>query len=131
MQIAGSVETDGADRIDGSIKGDVRAGKAVVIGKSGHVEGNIFTQDAVLSGRISGSVIAESRLEVQATAVIKGDIRARRMQLEEGAGLEGRIMVGEDATSSGTSSSSPSTIGGSSTSRTVERESQHGRDPRG
>jgi cytoskeletal protein CcmA (bactofilin family) len=98
MQVTGNIETDGAVRVDGSIKGDVRAGKAVVIGKGGHVEGNIFTQDAVLSGRISGSVVAESRLEVQATAVILGDIQARRMQLEEGAGLEGKILVGENAT---------------------------------
>ena len=57
MKITGNVETDGAVRIDGSIKGDVRAGKAVVLGKSGVVEGNIFTQDAILSGRISGSVV--------------------------------------------------------------------------
>lgn len=97
MKITGNVETDGAVRIDGTIRGDVRAGKAVVIGKGGHVEGNIFTQDAVLSGRISGSVVAESRLEVQATAEILGDIQARRMQLEEGAGLQGQIMVGENA----------------------------------
>lgn len=109
MQITGNVETDGAVRIDGSIKGDVRAGKAVVIGKAGHVEGNIFTQDAVLSGRVSGSVVAESRLEVQATAVILGDIQARRMQLEEGAGLQGQIMVGENAAARGFSSSTKST----------------------
>ena len=96
MQITGDVQTDGAVRIDGTIKGDVRAGKAVVIGKEGLVEGNIFTQDAILSGRVSGSVVAESRLEVQASAVILGDIQARRMQLEEGAGLRGQIMVGEN-----------------------------------
>lgn len=109
MKITGNVETDGAVRIDGFIKGDVRAGKAVVIGKSGHVEGNIFTQDAILSGRVSGSVVAESRLEVQATALIKGDIQARRMLLEEGAGLQGRVMVGENAA---VGASSPSVTAG-------------------
>jgi cytoskeletal protein CcmA (bactofilin family) len=117
MKITGHVETDGAVRIDGTIKGDVRAGKAVVIGKGGHVEGSIFTQDAVLSGRVSGSIVAESRLEVQATAVIMGDIQARRMVLEEGAGLQGQILVGENAASRAVSSShsshsSPSTTSG-------------------
>ena len=94
MKVTGDVETDGAVRIDGTIIGNVRAGKAVVIGKSGQVDGNIFTQDAVLSGGVSGSVVAESRLEVQATAVVSGDIQARRMQLEEGASLQGQVMVG-------------------------------------
>ena len=98
MKVTGDVQTDGSVRIDGSIKGDVRAGKSVVIGKGGLVEGNIFTQDSVLSGRVTGSVVAESRLEVQTTAIIMGDIQARRMQLEEGASLQGQVMVGENAT---------------------------------
>ena len=98
MKVTGDIQTDGSVRIDGSIKGDVRAGKSVVIGKGGRVEGNIFTQDSVLSGRVTGSVVAESRLEVQTTAVIQGDIQARRMQLEEGASLQGQVLVGENAT---------------------------------
>jgi cytoskeletal protein CcmA (bactofilin family) len=95
MKIVGDCETDGAVRVDGMIEGSVRAGKAVVIGKDGLVKGNMFTQDAVISGRVDGSVVAESRLEVQATAVISGDVRARRMQLEEGASLQGQVLIGE------------------------------------
>jgi len=108
MKVTGDVQTDGSVRIDGSIKGDVRAGKSVVIGKAGLVEGNIFTQDSVLSGRVTGSVVAESRLEVQTTAIIMGDIQARRMQLEEGASLQGQVMVGENATRQAKSSAGPS-----------------------
>ncbi len=97
MKVTGDIQTDGSVRIDGTIEGDVRAGKSVVIGKGGLVEGNILTQDSVLSGRVTGSVVAESRLEVQTTAVIMGDIQARRMQLEEGATLQGQVLVGENA----------------------------------
>ncbi len=82
------------------IEGNIRAGKAVVVGKDGLVQGNLFTQDAVVSGRVDGSVVAESRLEVQSTAVVTGDIRARRMQLEEGAALQGQVLVGERASQS-------------------------------
>ena len=62
MKVVGDCETDGTVRIEGAIQGSVRAGKAVVVGKDGSVEGDIFTQDAVVSGRIVGSLVAESRL---------------------------------------------------------------------
>lgn len=98
MKVIGDCETDGAIRIDGTVSGNVRAGKAVVVGKEGLVEGNIYTQDAVISGRVHGSVSAESRLELQSTSQITGDIQALRMQLEEGASLEGQVTVGESYT---------------------------------
>ena len=96
MRVVGECATDGTLRIEGSIQGTVRAGKAVVVGKDGEVEGGIFTQDAVISGRVSGSLLAESRLELQATCQIEGEVRARRMQLEEGAMLNGTVQLGEN-----------------------------------
>ena len=88
----------GASRMEGTVSGSVRAGKAVGVGKEGRVEGKIYTQDAVISGRVHGSVSAESRLELQSTSQITGDIQALRMQLEEGASLEGQVTVGESYT---------------------------------
>lgn len=95
MKIVGDCETDGTLRIEGAIEGSVRAGKAVVVGKDGRVEGDIFTQDAVISGHVLGTVIAESRLELQATCQIEGRVRARRLHLEEGAILNGTVEMGE------------------------------------
>ena len=95
MTLTGDCETDGAIRIEGTVKGNVRAGKAVVIGKEGLVDGNIYTQDAVISGRVLGSVHAQSRLELQSTSQITGEIDARRMHLEEGATVQGQVSVGE------------------------------------
>ncbi len=95
MTLTGDCETDGALRVEGTITGNVRAGKAVVIGKDGLVDGNIYTQDAVIAGRVLGCVHAESRLELQSTSQISGGITARRMQLEEGATLQGQLAVGE------------------------------------
>lgn len=95
MRVTGDCETDGTVRIEGQVDGSVRAGKAVVVGKDGLVEGDITTQDAVISGRVLGTVVAESRLELQATCRIEGRVLARRMQLEEGALLNGTVEMGE------------------------------------
>ena len=95
MKVIGDLETDGTVRIEGRVEGNVRAGKAVVIGKDGAVHGNVVTQDAVVSGRPRGVLTAESRLELQATSRIEGEVHARRMQLEEGAMLNGTVEMGE------------------------------------
>ena len=93
MQIQGDIVTDGTVRVEGKIKGTIRAGKAVVLGKEAEVLGDIFTQDAVIGGRVTGTLVAESRLELQSTCVVEGSVRARaeHLQLEEGARFNGQI----------------------------------------
>lgn len=94
MKILGDCDSDGAVRIEGTVQGNIRAGKAVVVGKEGIVDGDIFTQDAVIAGTVKGTLRAESRLEVQPTSKIEGEIIAARMQLEEGAVLNGTVKMG-------------------------------------
>ena len=95
MTLEGDSETDGSLRVEGTIRGNVRAGKSVVIGKDGLVDGSIFTQDAVVAGRVSGGIHAVSRLELLATSEVSGEIEAPRMQVEEGAKVQGQVAVGE------------------------------------
>jgi cytoskeletal protein CcmA (bactofilin family) len=95
MTIVGDCETDGTVRVEGSVEGSIRAGKAVVIGKQGSVTGDVHTQDAVVSGRVEGTLVAASRLELQSTCHIEGEVHTRRMQLEEGAVLNGSVHMGE------------------------------------
>ena len=94
MIIEGDSVTDGSLRIEGTIRGSVRAGKSVVVGRDGLVDGSIYTQDAVISGRVSGGVHAVSRLELLATSEVSGEIEAPRMQVEEGAKMHGQVTVG-------------------------------------
>ena len=97
MTIKGDSETNGSIRIEGTIRGSVRAGKSVVVGRDGLVDGSIYTQDAVISGRVSGGIHAVSRLELLATSEVSGEIEAPRMQVEEGAKVHGQVTVGAAA----------------------------------
>lgn len=113
MRIVGDCDTDGAVRVEGTIQGNIRAGKAVVVGKDGVVQGDIYTQDAVVAGAVKGILRAESRLEVQATSRIEGEILAGRMQLEEGALLNGTVQMGKGAGKLPDPDSQPSLLGDS------------------
>jgi cytoskeletal protein CcmA (bactofilin family) len=95
MNITGDLLTDGTVRVEGRIEGTIRAGKAVIVGKGGEVDGDVITQDAVIGGRLRGTLVAESRLELQATCDIEGQIRApaQHLKLEEGARFNGQIQM--------------------------------------
>ena len=95
MRVVGDCETDGTLRVEGTVEGTVRAGKAVVIGKDGVVKGDVITQDAIIGGRVTGAVVAESRLELQATCAVEGQVLGRRIKLDEGGRINGTVFTGD------------------------------------
>jgi cytoskeletal protein CcmA (bactofilin family) len=97
MKVVGDCASDGTIRIEGQVEGAVKAAKSVVVGKDGQVKGDIVTQDAIVAGRVSGSVSAESRVELQASCKVQGDIRSRRIKLDEGGQVDGQLHMGGQA----------------------------------
>ncbi|MDH3732625.1 MAG: polymer-forming cytoskeletal protein [Gemmatimonadota bacterium] len=103
MEIVGDIKCDGTVRIEGKVKGAIRATKSVVVGQGGQVSGDIETQDVVVAGTVDGTVAGASRVELQETCKVQGDIRSRRIKLDEGGRVEGRLHMGSDAGSGGSS----------------------------
>jgi cytoskeletal protein CcmA (bactofilin family) len=97
----GDCETDGTLRIEGTVEGHGpgREGRRHRQGR-GRL-GDVATQDAIIGGRVTGAVVAESRLELQATCVIEGEIRARRIKLDEGGRVNGTVHTGDNSMHSG------------------------------
>lgn len=96
MTIRGDCSTEGTLRVEGRVEGTVRASKAVVVGAEGEVVGDIETQDAVVAGRVEGSIQAESRVELEESCHVEGDIRSRRVKLEEGGTVQGCLEMGKE-----------------------------------
>jgi cytoskeletal protein CcmA (bactofilin family) len=112
MTLVGDTDTDGSLRIEGTVRGSVRAGKSVVVGRGGLVDGSVFTQDAVIAGRVSGGIHAESRLELQATSEVSGEIVAPRMQVEEGAKVQGLVAIGASEMKATSKTANTEKVGG-------------------
>lgn len=94
MKVVGDCVTTDTVRIEGVVEGSVHADKAVVIGKEGRVTGDVLTQDAVIAGTVAGAVHVHSRLELQSTCKIDGEIQAARLKLDEGGVVNGTVAVG-------------------------------------
>lgn len=80
--------------IDGHVEGAVSAPR-VEIGPDGVVGGGVKAREAVVRGRVAGGILAEGRLLLDATAVVEGDVTARRLGLTEGGQVFGTIRIGE------------------------------------
>ena len=96
MKVVGDCSSDGIVRIEGRVDGLIKAAKSVVVGKEGVVKGDIETQDLIVAGRVSGTITAQSRVELQASCHVEGDIRSRRIKLDEGGRVDGRLHMGAD-----------------------------------
>lgn len=101
MEIVGDIKCDGTVRVEGKVKGSIKATKSVVVGKGGTITGDIETQDVVVAGTVDGTVSGASRVELQETCRVQGDIRSRRIKLDEGGRVEGRLHMGTESAAAG------------------------------
>lgn len=99
-ELEGKFSCSDSVRLDGTIKGEVRVSKRLVMGNDGRVVGNIWATDAVIKGRINGDLVVSESLHLTETAVIEGNIAAKTMQVDEGARYNGTCKIGESAVKS-------------------------------
>ena len=91
----GKLRTPGKIRIDGRVVGEVIATQDIFVGPSGEVEGNISAKNITIGGKIKGSVLVLERLEFETKAVVRGDIRAAKLVIHEGALFDGKCVIAE------------------------------------
>jgi cytoskeletal protein CcmA (bactofilin family) len=78
--------------IQGDIEGVVRLpGARLTVQPEGHVRAIIVAQDLVVFGRVEGEMRVTGRVELRSGSVVRGDIFAAGISIEEGAALRGRF----------------------------------------
>lgn len=82
--------------IDGNIEGRIDLpNNQLTIGPEGKIKADIHAKSAVVVGHIDGNVSATERIEVQASGVVDGDVRAPSLVVQEGAVLNGAVEMSE------------------------------------
>ena len=91
--------------IEGQVDGNVElANHQLTIGASGRLKAEVNAKSIVVIGQVVGNLVASERIEIQATGVVEGDIRAPRLNVQEGAVLNGAIDMTGGASASGSGS---------------------------
>jgi cytoskeletal protein CcmA (bactofilin family) len=93
--ITGDIVSNGDVRIDGVLRGNIRGSAKILIGQDGIVEGDIEGQQADIMGRVEGKIAVKELLNLRSNAIIKGDIRAGKLQIEPTVVFNGQCQMGE------------------------------------
>ena len=95
VEIVGDVLITDGLRIDGRVQGEVRsrpdARGLLVLSDKGSIEGSVKVHDAVINGTIKGDLEVEHFLELQPGARVTGNISYRKLRMECGASVDGRL----------------------------------------
>jgi cytoskeletal protein CcmA (bactofilin family) len=93
VTVIGDIESNGVIKIEGRIQGSIRSARQVLLGRQGEVRGDINAQEAVIGGKVEGSIITSDRIEVQGTAMVIGDIHTKTIIVLEGARINGQVRM--------------------------------------
>ena len=92
--IDGKITSTENMRIDGKIKGQVVCDKRLVMDAGGVVEGDVQAGESTIKGRVIGTVSVTDTLHLLESSFIKGDIKAKKLHVEEGAKYDGKCLIG-------------------------------------
>lgn len=95
-KIEGSVTFSGGLRVDGEVKGNVRATgeqiSTLVVSEHACIEGEISVAHVVINGAVIGPVFSSEFLELQSHARVTGDVQYNTIEIHLGAVVQGRLV---------------------------------------
>jgi cytoskeletal protein CcmA (bactofilin family) len=93
-QFKGELSFQGGVRVDGQFEGQINSAGRVFVSKGGKLKAEVKVVSLTLEGQVEGNVVADERVELRATSQLRGDLKAPKLLVVEGATFVGRCEVG-------------------------------------
>jgi cytoskeletal protein CcmA (bactofilin family) len=93
VEITGNVKCESHIQLNGKLNGDLTCGGLASIGRECVIKGSVQTESIALSGTINGNITARDKIDLKGSARLHGDIRAKRLTVEEGVTFVGKVDV--------------------------------------
>jgi cytoskeletal protein CcmA (bactofilin family) len=91
--VKGNIVAEEDFRIDGKVEGQIECAGKLVIGPQAEITGNMHCQNADIIGRVNGNIIVRDLLSLKSSSVFTGEIIAPRLEVEQGAILNGTFKM--------------------------------------
>lgn len=93
--VEGKIRSQGSVRIDGKVIGEVVASEALAVGIMGEVEGNVTGKNITIGGKVRGAVSAAEKVVLESKSIVRGDVRAAKLVIDEGSTFDGKVSMSE------------------------------------
>ena len=97
LTIEGTVTSHGDVRIEGTLKGDLTSDGEVNVTSTGVIDGDVTASRLVVAGKVNGSLSATDSARLSAGCRVEANVSSPRVQLDDGATLNGRVDMGGSA----------------------------------
>jgi len=94
--VEGKIKSKGSVRIDGRLIGEVYANENLFVGEGGEVEGTLSGQNITVGGKVKGSVNAGEKLVFESKSQVRGEIKAKKLVIDEGALFDGKCTMADE-----------------------------------
>jgi cytoskeletal protein CcmA (bactofilin family) len=94
ITIEGKIEGSGSVRVGGKFKGDVNVQGDLMIEGGAKLTGSVRADKVTIAGELEGNIEESSRVDLQATGVMMGDLKAGSLTVAAGARMRGRAEFG-------------------------------------
>ncbi|MEW5798140.1 MAG: polymer-forming cytoskeletal protein [Bacteroidota bacterium] len=94
--VDGKIRTQGSLRVDGKLTGEVHAAENLAIGVTGEIEGAVNGRNVTIGGKVKGNITAVDKLVLEGKSSVRGDVKAAKLVIDEGAMFDGRISMTEN-----------------------------------
>jgi cytoskeletal protein CcmA (bactofilin family) len=103
VTIKGELKGEGEMFFDGKLEGAITVPDCrLTLGPNARVRADLNAGDVIIYGNHDGKIRAAGRLELRDCAVVKGDIVADRISIDENASLNGKVQLSQPARPSAT-----------------------------
>ena len=96
VKVEGDFLSPGNVRIEGLVKGTVKAAGDLTVAESAVIEADVAAQNASVAGSIKGDLSVSEKLQLAGTAKVYGNLSCRTLIVEAGAVIAGNIQVAQE-----------------------------------
>ena len=89
--IEGKFKFDSPVRIDGELTGEVVSSSVLIVGETAVIKAQIRVGSLIVYGKVIGDVVAEELISVKTDGILEGNLRTRRISIEDGGYFKGLV----------------------------------------
>src|ERR1700674_2578554 len=93
--LEGKLTYEGHVHVDGRAEGEFRVTGNIEVASGAKVKALLEASNVTIKGDVEGALNARDKLVLGKNAKLSGDITVRRLQIEDGASLNGHVRMGD------------------------------------
>lgn len=97
VKVEGIFHGEGNVTVEGIVQGTLKTNHDLTIGQAAKVKAEVSAKNLILAGEIRGNITITEHTRLAGTAKVYGNLQTSRLAVEEGAIIQGKIMMGVEA----------------------------------